>query len=795
MRIRNWSQVYLAVSLTTLATLILELSLTRIFSVIFFYHFAFLAISVALFGLGLGGVVSYLLAGRKGDLLTRLGILAALNGVVVVVALKLVLVLGSDVHLWTLAAVYFVSATPFLLAGAVLSMAIADTIERVDRVYFFDLLGAAAGCLLLIPLLDSLGGPSTLIAAGALFAASSALWFHLAGARGWRAAGLALSAALLLLAIVNVKGGVIDLKYAKGKALDKELFVKWNSFSRIGVNKEDTGELVIKIDADASTNVVQTDLANLSPSKKQELLFGGPGIPYLLHPAAKTLVIGPGGGEDVFRSLASGSRDVTAVEINPIIATDIMRGRYKDETYGIYLRPEVRVFVEDGRSFVRRSQEKYDVIQATLVDTWASTAAGAFALSENNLYTVDAFQDYLSHLTDGGLLVFTRWGFEPPRESLRLLSLAREALGQLGESASSRHIIVLRDAANLNTIGARDTVLVFRKPLSPDQVAHFRELLQPVPLTQIYMPGDAAANPFGQLLLSEDPANFERNYTFDVTPVTDDRPFFFYTTQARDAWGLVSSFIQGSRRQAPKDLKINVAVPLLYGALFVSLIATTLMLVFPPLVLGNRLPRERGVFSFLLFFLAIGTGYILIEVALIQKFIVFLGHPTYALVVIVFSMLVFSGIGSYLSSRLLRNTASRLQVVLAVVSLLVILLALAVRPATAAGMAWPLPLRALITTLMIAPVAFFMGMPFPTGLKLLENLHKPSVRWAWSLNAAASVLGSVGAIFLAIYLGLSQTMIVGGGMYFCALVLVYLGVGDLAPGRTENIPLASAVRS
>jgi len=794
MRIRNWSQVYLAVSLTTLATLILELSLTRIFSVIFFYHFAFLAISVALFGLGLGGVVSYVLAGRKGDLLTRLGILAALNGVVVVVTLKLVLFLGSDVHLWTLAAVYFVSALPFLLAGAVLSMAIADTIERVDRVYFFDLLGAAAGCLLLIPLLDSLGGPSTLIAAGALFAASSVLWFHLAGARGGRAAGLALSAALLLLAIVNVKGGLIDLKYAKGKALDKEVFVKWNSFSRIGVDREDTGGLDIKIDADASTNVVRQDLANLTPSKKQELLFAGPGIPYLLHPAAKTLVIGPGGGEDVFRSLASGSRDVTAVEINPIIATDIMRGRYKDETHGIYLRPEVHVFVEDGRSFVRRSQEKYDVIQATLVDTWASTAAGAFALSENNLYTVDAFQDYLSHLTDGGLLVFTRWGFEPPRESLRLLSLAREALGQLGESESSRHVIVLRDAENLNTIGARDTVLVFRKPLSPDQVAHFRELLQPVQLTQIYMPGDTAANPFGQLLLSDDAANFERNYTFDVTPVTDDRPFFFYTTQARDAWGLVRSFIQGNRRQ-PKDLKINVAVPLLYGALFVSLIATTLMLVFPPLVLGNRLPRERGVFSFLLFFLAIGTGYILIEVALIQKFIVFLGHPTYALVVIVFSMLVFSGIGSYLSSRLLRNTASRLQVVLAVVSLLVILLALAVKPATAAGMAWPLPLRALMTTLMIAPVAFFMGMPFPTGLKLLESLHKPSVRWAWSLNAAASVLGSVGAIFLAIYLGLSQTMMVGGAMYFGALVLMYVSVGNLAPRRTESIPLASAVRS
>ena len=197
------------------------------------------------------------------------------------------------------------------------------------------------------------------------------------------------------------------------------------------------------------------------------MLHEGPGFPYMLRPGAKTLVIGPGGGWDVARSLTGGSKDVTAVEINPIIARTIMQQRFADLSHRLYFRPEVHLFIEDGRSFVRRSPEKYQVLQATLVDTWASTAAGAFALSENNLYTTDAFRDYLNHLTDDGLMVFTRWGFEPPRESLRLLSLAIEALGQLGENDAWRHVVVLRDRAqNIDAFGALDTVLIFRKPLA-----------------------------------------------------------------------------------------------------------------------------------------------------------------------------------------------------------------------------------------------------------------------------------------------------------------------------------------
>jgi len=202
------------------------------------------------------------------------------------------------------------------------------------------------------------------------------------------------------------------------------MFVRWNDFSRIAVAPEkDSGTPTIFIDADASTAIANFDFEKLSDKERRDLLSQGPGLPYSTLPAAKTLIIGPGGGWDVARAIAGGATDITAVEINPLIATEVMRKRFPELSRGLYFRHGLRLYVEDGRSFVRRSDEKYQVIQATLVDTWASTAAGAFALSENNLYTTDAFEDYLNHLTPDGFLAFTRWGLDPPRESLRLISL------------------------------------------------------------------------------------------------------------------------------------------------------------------------------------------------------------------------------------------------------------------------------------------------------------------------------------------------------------------------------------
>jgi hypothetical protein len=792
----RWPQLYLGLGFTTLATLILELSLTRIFSVVFYYHFAFLAISIALFGLGAGGVYSYIVAKWAPNLFAKLGAVAIAASLCAVVSLAFLLWHRSELNWVTLAAVYFASALPFFLAGIIVSLAISEAIERVHRAYFFDLAGAAAGCLLLIPFLDYFGGPNTVISAAVFYAVAAAIWFNLAGGSKRRAAAVLLSLLLVALMVVNGKLHLLDVRYAKGRALPPEQFVAWNSFSRVGVHGG--GPYTIDIDSDAATGIAYYDWSHLTEPQRYSLTHNGPGSAYLIRPGAKALVIGAGGGWDVARALGSGSRDITAVEINPIIANDIMRGEFEAASHGLYSRPGVRVHVEDGRSFVRRTSEKYQVIQATLVDTWASTAAGAFALSENNLYTTDAFYDYLTHLTDDGLLAFTRWGFDPPRESLRLVSLAMDALDRLGEQHPSRHVIVVReDAQNLQGIGSQDTVLVSRKPFTPNDLDHLRlELVRPPRLQAVYLPGDPPVNPFGQLLRAQDPDAFYASYPFNVSPVDDDRPFFFYTVQPGDLWTYV---FHGNRNNI--DYKINQAVPLLFALMAVSIAATALILILPRVLLRSELPKQEGVVAFLWYFLCLGAGYILIQVALIQKFVLLLGHPTYALTVIVFSMLVASGAGSYFSRHWIARGKSnpareggdrdpdgaapegadrRLMIALAAIAVLIAVLAFVASPLAQIAAGWPMLAKMAITTLSIAPAAFLMGMPFPSGLRRLEQRHPPSVRWAWSINAAASVLGSAGAIVLAIYLGLRATMLIGAGLYLLALVVIALTRKTLA---------------
>lgn len=767
----RWPEIYFGVAATSFATLLLELSLTRVFSVIYYYHFAFLAISIALFGLGAGGVFSYLVAGWPGTLFRKLGLLAGINGVLTVATLWFLLSQTGHMTTGYLLAAYFVSAIPFLLSGTIISLAVSETIQRVDRVYFFDLIGAAAACAVLVQFLNWVGGPNTILAAATMFAVTGAIWFHIAGSIRGRIVCVGLGLILVVFIAVNSKLPMLDVKFAKGARIEGEEFVAWNSFSRIAL-KQDGGMKSIVIDADAATGVADFDFAHLTPRQQFELKYAGPGFPYILRPAAKTLIIGPGGGWDVSRALASGSQNVTGVEINPIIARTIMRERFPQYSNYLYSRPQVHIDIEDGRSFVRRSPDRYQVLQATLVDTWASTAAGAFALSENNLYTTNAFTDYLRHLTPDGLMSFTRWGFVPPRESLRVVSLAISALHNVGEDDPARHVIIVREhLQQLSKWGAQDTILISRQPFSQSDIDKAVEAAATAQMEVVYVPGTTVDTPFRQLLTTSDREGFYNSYVFDVRPVSDNRPFFFYTVQPRDLW----AFFWGASTAAA-DYKVNLALPLLFGLVAISLIATAVILALPPLVLRSRLPKAPGAIRALVFFLFIGAGYILIQVALIQKFVLFLGHPTYALTVIIFSMLLSSGAGSFASKKVMHGDAGRLRLILGVVAAAVLVLSFVVTPVVEGGVALPFAGRVLVAVVLIAPVGFAMGMPFPTGLALLETMMPAAVRWAWAINAASSVLGSAAAMFFAIYLGLQMTLIIGACCYLAAWFFVRISM-------------------
>jgi hypothetical protein len=763
------------------SSLLLELSLTRLFSVILFYHFAFLAISIALLGLGAGGVGAYLGRDYLEHWPTRtLGAALSLAS-----AIAILLVLETALHtpvaldltrasFLRLSAIYLTAAAPFFLTGLVFSVVFARETQRVTRLYAADLVGGASACLALVPLLNLVGGPNTVLFAALGMAVASVLWADLAKHRRW---ALILAGFFAVLIAANYSGRLIDIVYTKGIRRAPAEFARWNAISRVDVVTERDGSKWASIDADANTAIMNLDLRNW-PGSETERRMGNeaPAVVSWLRPHGAYAIIGPGGGVDVLRALAGGSPSVTGIEINPLIATTIMRQRYAGYSQHLYQLPQVRIVVSDGRSWIRSTQQHFDVVQMTLVDTWASTAAGAFALSENNLYTVEAFQNYFAHLAPDGILAITRWEFRRPREALRVVAVAMEALRRRGVEDPARHFMVIGQGY-LREDGVPVLVLVKPSPFTPAEEYVVKAHLPQAPALQaLYLPGAPAANPFSALILSRDPYAFAETYDFNVRPVTDDAPFFFFTVK-------LAQIFTGELR-AGIDWKVNVGVAVLGMVLLLSVAATAAFLVLPLLLVRSRARGSARIG----YFIAIGLGYILVEIALIQRFVLFLGHPTYALTVVVFLMLLASGLGS-MASRDWLAEPRQLRLPLLLIALAILLYA-AVLPRLLSGLVGQgLWAKLLLSAVLLAPLALAMGVAFPTGLRALHESGQQTVEWAWAMNAASSVLGSVLAMAIAIQFSLRATLLSGAICYLLATILVP------GKGRYKRLVIRSGARN
>jgi spermidine synthase len=771
------SSLLAGLALTSFSTLLLELALTRLFSVVLFYHFAFLAISIALLGLGAGGVFAYLLKGRLAGVETRglATLLCLANSVVVLVVLEIVLHVPVALEVsWKnflrLTVLYLAAAVPFFLTGLLFAVVFARETHRIPRLYGADLCGGAVACLAVVPLLNLLGGPNTILVAAVSLAVAAMVW---AGTKTGRRNAALLAIAFLALIAGNHSGRLIDVVYAKGRFRDPAWveFARWNALSRVEVDRQGQAKAIV-IDADASTYIMNADLSHWQGTEwEHNLMSAPPALANVLRPHGDFAIIGPGGGVDVLRALASGSPSVTGIEINPIIATTIMRERYADYAQHLYERPEVHIQVNDGRSYLRASAQRFDVVQMTLVDTWASTAAGAFALSENNLYTVEAFREYFEHLKPDGMIAITRWEFRHPREALRVVSVAMEALHQLGVTNPARNFIVASQGA-LDEDGIPVVVLAKKRPFTAEEEsavrAHFGKYIK---LDPLYLPSDAGHNPFSDLIASNDPYAFAQSYAYNVAPVSDNTPFFFFTLKARQILG--EKGLRGGI-----DWKVNLGVLVLLLVLVISLVGVLAFLVLP-LALKTGALRQSPVP--LLYFVAVGLGYILVEIAFIQRFVLFLGHPTYALTVVIFLLMLSSGAGSLFSRVWLPRTEQAwLPLALVVAALAADVVFLPGRLAALVGLGFNY--RLMISAVLLAPLGFVMGMPFPTGLRALASAPAPefpsgqarpenAVEWAWAMNAAASVLGSVLAMVVAIQFGLNATLACGAAAYLLALLL------------------------
>ncbi len=768
------------VAITSGASLALSLLFTRIFSVTMYYHFAFLLVSLALLGVAVSGVAVYLLPGiftaeRRPWLAGAFAVLVApLTYMALRVAIENPLSVQLDAdNISRLMKLYVATALPFLATGFSITLAISGAGAAIGRIYAYDLVGAALGCIVVVPVLSWIGGPAAVLSAGALAAIGGATMASAAIPQSAMrkfviVTGMLAAVSMAGLIGLQLKNGDL-FRFQQGSKFLVESAVEfeaWNAFSRVTVSSAGpTDHKWIHIDADAATRMYSADVAKdnySAPRRFSETKVAA--LVYALRHEGPSLVIGPGGGPDVMSALRSGTSRVVAVEVNPVIGHVVMREKYAAYNGDLYHNPRVQLEIDDGRSYVRRSEEKYSSIQATLVDTWAAASAGAFTLSENNLYTSDAFQDYLQHLKPNGVLSMTRWFGNPPIEFLRVLALGREALTRLGvpESEHAKHFFVAAD-------NRMATLLLKRDAYTDDELKTLQGAVKDAELRVLYSPDAAVGGqvPILHEALTKTPKAFYDAQTFDVSPTTDDRPFFFYTVRWKDFAAMLGN-LTGIERN-------NLGLVILQVVLILSLALTFLLVVVPLLVFDREALRERRGHKvrILLYFLSLGLGFIVIELGLMQRLTLFLGQPLYALALVLATLLGASGVGSALSGQLAEKWTAR-GAVPRVVGVLIAILAVylfALGPLLSGLLALPLFARALVAVILVALVGLPMGTLLPLGVRTLGDRDAALLPWAWGLNGATSVVGSTLAVVVSLQVGFSSTLFLG---------LLAYGLGALA---------------
>jgi spermidine synthase len=479
------------------------------------------------------------------------------------------------------------------------------------------------------------------------------------------------------------------------------------------------------------------------------------------------MVIGPGGGNEIFVAHSMGAARIVGVELNPAMLDATYR-TYADFSGHLYGTSNARAVVSEGRAFARSlgSEEKFDIIQMSGVDTWAGLSSGAYVLSENFLYTTQAFQDFYAHLKDDGILSIGRFRLDPPRESLRLVSVALQALRELGVARPEEHVAALSFGTSF-----MGRLLVKRSPFSPSEVKLLqREVERAGGGGELYYaPGAVHDNPYSRLAVSfaarKEQAFFEE-YPYDVTPVTDDRPFFFeYYKWSRLFRDLAHP---GTGGQVGANRPVGLII---LGGLLAQVGLLVLVFVLAPLWLfrkdGMKVPRWG---SAVLYFSCLGLGFMFVEIGLMQRFVLFLAHPAYAIPVVLATLLVSSGAGSLVAASLPFESEQRLRLCLTTVAVLLVVLLAILGPLFDACLGLPFAARVIVAVSILIPLGIVLGMPFPLGIGRVGANHPHLVPWAWGINGGMSVLGSILAIMIAMGTGFSWVLLGAAGLYLLALV-------------------------
>jgi hypothetical protein len=806
-----------AIFLISAAAIGYEILLMRLLSVIQWYHFAYMIISLALLGFGASGTF---IALAQRWLLPRFRlsftISALLFGFTAVgnfilaqrISFNPLEVLWDRSQLLYLLILYLLLSVPFFCAATCIGLTFARFKDQINRIYRFDLLGAGTGAMTIILLLFAFSPATCLKLLGALgfFAAALMSLNHALPRSRWLGVAFFSCGLILPLAWPDVW---LSLRISDYKGLSLALRVPGTAVlnqhsSPLGlVTVVRSPNIPLRHAPGLSLNYflepppqlgIFTDADSLSPITRYEgrrepfayLDYLSSALPYHLLEQPKVLVLGAGGGTDVLMALYHRAKSIDAVELNPQII-DLVQQVHAEFAGNLYQREGVKVHVAEARGFVAGSSDRYDLIHISLLDSFSASASGGYALNETYIYTVGALEEYLHHLQPGGLLAITRWLKMPPRDGLKLFATAVTALEKSGADNPGRQLVLIRSWKTT-------TLLVKNGEFLEEEIRAVRTFCEARSFDVAYYQGMRAmeANRYNVLdkpylyegamaLTGEKRNNFLKRYKFYIRPATDDRPYFFHFFK----WGTLPEIVSLKGRGGLPLLEWTY--PILIMTFLLAFVTSFVLILLPLWTLRRNGSSRRNHSRIALYFLSLGLAFLFIEIAFIQKFILFLSHPLYAVAVVLSAFLVFAGLGSGYSSQWAQrfqgfhHQREGIPILIVVMGIFAIALSYVILlpPLFHSWMALSDGFKIPISIALIAPLAFCMGMPFPLGLSRVAAAMPDFIPWAWGVNGCASVLSAILATILAIHFGF--TVVIGTAiiLYFLAALALWRPLGNI----------------
>ncbi len=779
--------IYLGTFLIALTTLALEITLTRLLSVITWYHLAFFAIATAMLGMTAGAVTVYLkdFTENLNDKIAKACLAYAVVTPIALIVLCLtpIVLKPSIMSLFALLMATVACSLPFYFVGIAITLVLTKSQRPIGKLYASDLIGASLGCLLVLGGLEILDA-SSLILLCASIGVLAALSFS------WKSSTFNLNKLSIGLFVILIGSVFINSSSSfygigpfvvKGQIKRIEIYMleRWNSFSRIAVAKtwnqpphywgaspiapqKNILQHGMNIDGEAGT--VMPKFSSLEDI--EHLRFDVTNIAYYLRPKGGACIIGVGGGRDLQSAILFGHEKVIGVDVNPIFI-DLLQNEFR-EFAGLANRSEVSFVVDEARSYLSRSQDRYSIIQMSLIDTWAATGAGAFSLSENALYTTEAWQIFLNRLADDGIFTVSRWyNSQNLGETGRIVSLAVASLLKSGIKNPNQHIAMM-------TIGSISTMLVSKQPFSEQDVAKLKQVHSDLGYNFAIIPSVApnnevlrdiiAVKSLNELYsaIADKPLNYE--------PPTDENPYFFNMLRLQNLYPALTS----DAGVNAGVLSGNLHATLVLIGLILSLLFLTIITIVIPLWLKNRSEKRAAskiIWSRAFYFALIGAGFMFVEIGLIQSLSVFLGHPIYALGILLFTIIASTGIGSFISERM---SLTRIVFILPFIMVLGILMIKFLIPIITSSLITSVMFyKIIVSILMIFPLGILMGFFFPVGMRLVKSVGDSNTAWYWGLNGIFGVLSSALAVFFAIYFGISTNFYIAAVCYATLLICLY----------------------